>query len=135
MLNGLTLKEGGTTATSGGTDMTYQVSGKTVTNGIAIVNVADPNILTREEIVCVSRMAAKPAGNAVYTKQKGKLQFSIPYTDDNGNAHYSIVRVEIEVSPEQLAADSTLVDKLREFGAQLLKNAGTDGFWDVGSLN
>lgn len=133
-LDGLVLKEGGTTTTSGGTDMTFGRSGKSVTNGIAIVNTGDSDILTREEIICVSKASNVNADGSM-TKQKTKLQYTIPFeTTDNGVV-YSLVRVEIEVHPLQLSASATLIDTLREQGAQLLKDADTDAFWDTGSLS
>jgi len=126
-----TLLDGGTTATTGGTNQVFEPNGKTVANGRSFGDIAVSDITTREEVTVKSRPAAYSNGS--WSKQKVSVTFTTPYMDSEGVQHFSLVRIEMEVSPVQLANTSTLIDDLREKGAQLLVDSELDGTWNTGA--
>jgi len=128
----ITLLTGGTTATTGGTNQTFAPVGKNVVNGTAYGDSSVTDIMAREEVVLVSRAAAVTQSGA-WSKQKSKCTLVIPHYDADTGMHYSLVRVEMEVSPVHLAAVSTLIGTLREKGAQLIIDSELDYFWNSGA--
>lgn len=125
------LLDGGTTATTGGTAQNFGSIGKFVTNGNAYADEAVVDITAREEVILTSRAAAlQPNGS--WSKQRCKATVVIPYLSSD-TQYFAVARVEVEVNPEHLANDSTLIDTLREKGAQLLVDSELDTFWDTGA--
>lgn len=129
----ITLLNGGTTATTGGTNQVFSPLGKTVVNGKAFGDVAVSDLLVREELMIKSRAANYDTRSKLWSKQKVSATYTIPYYDANGNQFFSLVRTEIEVCPEHLASVSTLISTLREKGAQLLKDAEMNDTWNSGA--
>lgn len=132
-MDSLTLLEGGTTATTGGTNQVFNPIGKTVTNGKAFGDVAVSDLTTREEVMIKSRSAAYNSATGFWSKQKVSSTYLIPYMDADGNQFFSLIRVEMEVAPEHLSDVSTLIDDLREKGAQMIVDAEMDGTWNTGA--
>jgi hypothetical protein len=132
-MESVTLLDGGTTATTGGSNQVFHPIGKTVAFGKAFGDVAVADLLSREEIMVKSRSAAYNNKTGLWSKQKVTCTYTIPYYDSTGNQFFSLVRVEMEVAPEHLADDSTLVDTLREKGAQLMVDSELDDTWNTGA--
>lgn len=132
-MDSITLLDGGTTATTGGSNQVFHPIGKTVTNGKAFGDVAVSDLTSREEIMIKSRAAAYNGNTGLWSKQKVTCTYTIPYFDANGNQFFSLVRTEIEVAPEHLASASTLIDTLREKGAQMLVDSEFDDSWNSGA--
>jgi hypothetical protein len=132
-MESITLLDGGTTATSGGSNQVFNPIGKTVAFGKAFGDVAVTDLLSREEVMIKSRAASYNVNTGLWSKQKVSLTHTVPYYDDAGNQFFSLVRIEMEVSPEHLAHTSTLVDNLREKGAQLLVDSELDDTWNTGA--
>jgi hypothetical protein len=80
-----------------------------------------------------SRSASFNNKTGLWSKQKTTGTYTIPYYDANGNQFFSLIRVEMEVAPEHLAAESTLIDTLREKGAQLIVDSEMDDTWNTGA--
>jgi len=130
----LTLLEGGTTSTAGGSNMVFNPIGKTVTNGKAFGNAADTDLTTREEVIIKSRAAQYNASTGLWSKQSSTAQYVVPYEDADGNQHFSLIRVQLEVAPEHLSAVSTIIDTLREMGAQCIIDSEMDDLWNTGAI-
>jgi hypothetical protein len=128
----ITLLDGGTTATTGGSNQVFAPVGKNVVNGTAYGDSAVSDIMAREEVVLSSRAAAVTQTGA-WSKQKSKATLVVPHYDTDTGMHYSLIRIEMEVSPVHLAAESTLIDTLREKGAQLIIDSELDDFWNAGA--
>jgi hypothetical protein len=133
-MDSVTLLDGGTTATTGGSNQVFQPVGKTVTNGKAFGDVAVSDLTTREELTIRSRAAAYNNATGTWSKQKVSATYVIPYLDSDGIQHFSLIRVECEVSPVHLANVSTLIDTLREKGAQCIVDAEMDDTWNTGAF-
>jgi hypothetical protein len=133
-MNQVILLEGGTTSTSGGTNMTFNPVGKTVVNGKAFGNAADSDLSTREEIITKSISAQYNATTGKWSKQRSTAQFVVPYLNAAGEQFFSLVRIQIEVAPEHLSDVSTVIDTLREMGAQLLVDSEMDDLWNTGAI-
>jgi len=70
----------------------------------------------------------------MWSKQKSSAQFTVPYSDANGVQHFSLIRVEIEVAPEHMANVPTIIDTLREMGAQCIVDSEMDNLWNTGAI-
>jgi len=132
-MDSITLLDGGTTATTGGSNQVFAPIGKTVTNGKAFGDVAVSDLTSREEIMIKSRAAVFNQNTSLWSKQKTSSTYLIPYYDSDGRQFFSLIRVEMEVAPEHLTNVSTLIDTLREKGAQMIVDAEMDGTWNTGA--
>lgn len=131
-LNGMILKAGATSiAPTGGSDMTFQVDGQTVNNGIHVSNVAQADFRIRENLTIKYRL---PKQNADRTWSKGKwsVTYAEPSVDSTtGAMKYAVGRVELELDPSETAATN---QNIRFMLAQTLIDADLANYWNVGSL-
>lgn len=125
----LTIRHGGTTTTTGGTNQIFGASGETVASGKVLVDASEADYFAREKITVVSRMPV-PDGLGGFTKQKSKVQIVKPFITSKGDVVYDVARVEIEVHPE-----SSALAELREKIAQAAKHVSLNAFFTVGSLD
>lgn len=128
----VTLLDGGTTATTGGTSQLFSESGETVANGRVLVDAAEADYFSREKIICTSRLPARQSDGS-YSKQKTKVQYVVPEIAADGEILYHLVRNEIEVHPKSADAAAMLA-KLREMGAQLYKDSELNALYTTGSF-
>lgn len=132
-LNGMVLKDGATAiAPTGGSDMTFQVDGQVVNNGVHVSNVSQPDFRIRENVTFKYRL---PKQNADRTWSKGKWSatYAEPSVDaTTGAMKYAVGRIELELDPSESAATNL---NIRMMLAQLLGDADLASYWSVGSTN
>lgn len=126
----VTLIDGGTTSTTGGTGNLFSESGKTLNSGKVLVDSDDTDFFTRPEIQLVSRMPSLQS-DGEWSKQKTSARYVVPYTLDSGKVVYNLVRVETEIHPEA----SSILAAMRDKGAQLAIDSELDAFYTSGSLS
>lgn len=128
---GSTVKAG-TTAVSvtGGSDITFALTGQTVANGLNVSVQEDADYRTRRNATWKSRVPSVNSG--VYSKGKNEVVFVKPIILDDGTTVFNSIRIALEVHPALPTADA--VD-LKRIGAQLLTAAAYDSFWSLGALN
>lgn len=126
----ISLKDGGTTATTGGTDQTFDRTSTPVTNGYEYADSSETNHLARQKVVLTARNPSAQADGS-WSKHKAKGQFVFPITLADGTVVYNLVRVEVEYHPEASAAN---VAELREMGAQILTSSAFDYLFIAGTM-
>lgn len=130
-INGIVLKEGATYTPAGGSNITFELTGKSVANGVSCHNMGETDFFQREELVATSRMPSKGT-DGEYSKQKSSLKIVRPDTLASGKVVYNLIRIDIEVHPE---TGVTEVGNLRSLGMAALNAAGLNNFFENGSLN
>lgn len=122
----------GTTAVSvtGGSDITFALTGQTVANGLNVSVTEDADYRTRRNATWKSRVPSVSGG--VYSKGKNEVVFVKPIVLDDGTTVFNNIRISLEVHPALASADA--VD-LRRIGAQLLTATTYDSFWSLGALS
>jgi hypothetical protein len=125
----MSLLDGGTTATTGGSAQTFSRTSRQVTNGYEYADVTEASFLARQSIVLKSRMPQSLDGE--WTKQKTHASFVCPIALADGSTVYNVARIEVEYHPESSAAQ---VAELREMAAQLAKQAALDSFYQAGTF-
>lgn len=129
-VNGIALNEGGTYTPSGGTSITFDATGENVANGVVCVNTAEADFYQREKLYAVSRVPAI-GSDGEYSKLKSSLRIVRPSTLTSGKVVYNLIRIEIEVHPED---GGTEVANLRTLGLAALNSTDLDDFFELGSL-
>lgn len=128
---GSTVKTGASTATvTGGSDITFALTGQSVTNGLNVSITEDTDYRTRRNGTFKSRVPS--VTNGVYSKGKNEVVFVKPLLLDDGTTVFNTVRLSLECHPALTASD---VKDLRLIGAQLLTAAAYDSFWTLGALS
>lgn len=128
-LNGAIIKEGATYTPTGGTDITFSLTGERVANGIVTANMAESNFFAREKVYQTVRMPVlMPDGD--FSKMKTSLRIVRPATLPSGKVVYNIVRVEQEIHPLTPAEAANL----RSLAIGALADADFTQFWEAGSL-
>jgi len=128
-INGGIIKEGATYAPTGGTDITFTVTGEQIANGVVAVNKAETDFTAREKLIAVSRQPVVSATGM--TKQKNSLRISRPTVLTGGTIVYNVVRVELEVHPQAAAGTGT---NLLSLASGCINDSDFTDFWAVGSL-
>lgn len=130
-LNGLTIATGATISASGGTDIILVDDGKTVANGIHIIEGAATNFLLMKNATFSIRRATQQKDGS-YSKRVANFSVVVPVLlADNVTYSYSVVRGSIEVHPELNAAS---VLDIRKLGAQVLISSSADAFFNNGAI-
>lgn len=128
---GSSIKTGATSASvTGGSDITFALTGQTVTNGLNVSVSEDTDYRTRRNATFKSRVPTVVNGN--YSKGKNEVVFVIPMSLDTGETVFNSVRIALEIHP---ALASASVKDLRLIGAQLLTDSDYDSFWSLGALS
>lgn len=127
---GSTVKAG-TTAVSvtGGSDITFALTGQTVANGLNVSVTEDTDYRIRRNATFKSRVPS--VTNGVYSKGKNEVVFVKPTLLDDGTTVFNSIRLSLEVHPSLSASDAT---DLRRIAVQLLSSASYDAFWNLGAL-
>lgn len=128
---GSTVKTGATAASvTGGSDITFALTGQSVTNGLNVSVVEDSDYQTRRNATFKSRVPS--ITNGVYSKGKNEVVFVRPSVLADGSTVFNSIRLSLEVHPALTNAEVT---DLRRIGAQLLTAAPYDSFWSLGALS
>lgn len=127
---GSTVKTGATgVSVAGGSDITFALTGQTVTNGLNVSVTEDADYRIRRNATFKSRVPSVSGG--VYTKGKNEVVFVKPILLEDGSTVFNSVRISVESHPSLGTSDVT---DLRRIGAQLLTAATYDSFWNLGAL-
>lgn len=127
---GGTVKTGTTSVSvAGGNDITFALTGQSVTNGLNVSVTEDSDYRTRRNATFKSRVPS--VTNGVYTKGKNEVVFVLPLLLDDGQTVFNSVRIALETHPALTPAN--VVD-LRYIAAQLISSSNFDSFWNLGAL-
>lgn len=126
----ITLLDGGTSSTTGGSNQEFDRTSETVNNGYAYADVAEADFFARDKIILASRMPAVQA-DGLYSKQKTSVKYVSPVTRTDGSIGYNVTRVETELYPESSAAQLT---KHREYAAQAALDSELDDLFVAGTF-
>lgn len=127
---GGTVKTGTTSVSvAGGSDITFALTGQSVTNGLNVSVTEDSDYRTRRNATFKSRVPS--VTNGVYTKGKNEVVFVLPLLLDDGQTVFNSVRIALEAHPALTPAN--VVD-LRYIAAQLISSSNFDSFWNLGAL-
>lgn len=126
----VTLKSGGVSATTGGTDQVFTRTNATVTNGNEYSDVSEANFFSREKVIIVTRQPQLQS-DGTWSKQKISARYTVPKTRADGTIAYNVGRSEVEYDPETTPAE---VDALREYVAQMAISAVLDPTYTAGTL-
>jgi hypothetical protein len=129
-IDGISLTEGATYTPAGGSTITFDSSGEEVANGICCINVAESDYYAQEKLYAVSRQPAV-GSDGEFTKRKVSLRIVRPSTLTSGKIVYNLIRIEVEVHPEDGVTES---DNLRSLGMSALNSSSLDNFFDAGSI-
>lgn len=126
----ITVTEGGTTTTAGGTGRAFSRTSKPVNNGYEYSDVAETDFFARRSLIITSKMPQKQS-DGTWSRQKTSVKGVIPFTKANGDVVNNLIEVKTDVDPE---AAPTLLAVLREYGAQLSKDAELDATYNAGTF-
>lgn len=126
----ISLLDGGTTSTAGGSAQAFDRSSTSVNNGYEYTDVAETDFFARQKVIVTSRMPSLQS-DGTWSKQKTSARFVQPITLADGSIAYGVARVEIEFHPEATAAN---VSELREMAGQLAIQAGLDDLYTAGTF-
>ena len=130
MLNNATLKDNASAvAPTGGTDIVFQETGGSITNGAQFQVTADSDFRTRRILNAKNRPSVYTNGS--YSKAKREDTIIQPEIID-GAVVFNLIRISTEVHPLTPAAREF---NLRMLGGQVLSDADFSGFWTTGSLS
>jgi hypothetical protein len=126
----ISLSDGGTTATTGGSAQSFSRTATAVTNGYEYADVSEADFLARQKVILKARMPSLQS-TGEWSKQKLHASFVFPFTLADGSVSFSVARVEVEYHPEATAAH---VAELREMVGQLAIMAGLDDLYQAGTF-
>lgn len=130
-VDNLALNEGGTfNAPTGGSTTTFNPNGETVANGVVSHNDSEADFYAREKLYAVTRQPAV-GSDGEYTKMKNSLRIVRPSTLASGKVVYNLIRIELEVHPEDGSAEA---QNLISLGTSALNSADAEDFFLFGSL-
>lgn len=128
---GSSVKTGASSASvTGGSDITFALTGQSVTNGLNVSIMEDTDYRTRRNGTFKSRVPT--IMNGVYSKGKNEVIFVKPLLLDDGTTVFNTVRLGLEIHPALSSSDAK---DLRLIGAQLLTATAYDSFWSLGALS
>jgi len=126
-----TLNEGGSYTPSGGTSITFDPTGKTVSGGKEFVNSSETDFFERESMT-ISYRAPSVNNDGSVTKAKCTCTIVRPRKDTTtGIVTYNLVRIQLEVDP---IAGVTDMDNLRSLALSALSDTEMTLFWQTGAI-
>lgn len=126
----ITLLEGGTTSTAGGTGRAFARTSQPVNGGYEYADVAETDFFARRKVLITSKMPTKMA-DGTYSRQRTTSKVVIPGTLASGEIVMNQAEVKIDVHPE-LAP--TLLAVLREYCVHLAKDSELDATYVAGTF-
>lgn len=129
-----TLLVGATVSATGGTSTAFVPNGASVNNGVQVVDSTNTNAVTRASVtVKTIKQAVLDMATGLFTgKTKRQAQLVRPKVLANGRVVFPLIRIELEVHPENTDAE---ISALMSEGAQLLTDTDFTSFWKVGNLS
>lgn len=130
-INNAVLKSAGTLSVSGGTDITFKLTGLEVKGGNAFVDAASTDVRTRKQIIARSNPArVLPSGK--WSKDKRELTVTIPKVLADGTQDFQSSRVDFNLLAESTAADLL---ELKTLTAQAVISALFADYWQTGAIS
>lgn len=128
-----TLLVGATVSATGGTSTAFVPNGASVNNGVQVVDSTNTNAVTRASMTFKTiKQAVLDMVTGLFTgKTKRQAQLVRPKVLANGRVVFPLVRIELEVHPENTDAEITA---LMAEGAQMLTDSDFTSFWKLGNL-
>jgi hypothetical protein len=126
----ISLTDGGTTTTAGGSAQTFSRTSTPVNNGYEYADVSETDHLARQKVILTARNPALQS-DGTWSKHKAKGQFVFPITLADGSISYIVSRSELEYHPEASAAQ---VAEAAEMGAQMHISSAFDDLRNAGTL-
>jgi hypothetical protein len=126
----ISLLDGGTTATTGGTSQAFTRTATAVKNGYEYADGSEAAFLSRQKVILKARMPSLQS-TGEWSKQKIHASFVFPFDLASGDVSFSVARVEIECHPE---ATSAHLAELREMVGQLAIQSGLDDLYTAGTF-
>jgi hypothetical protein len=124
------LISGATLAATGGTSYPFAPSGKTVLNGIHLIDTASSDIRLQPSIFFNQRFPARQS-DGTYSLYKQSVNLGIPKLCADGIVRMQRLRIERETLAEATPAEKLA---LLNLGAQFCFDADTTAFWASGSV-
>lgn len=129
-LQNMQILTGATLSATGGTAVSYTPDGKTIVNGLHLIDATVTDFRTRPRVTAKTKDPVLMQDGS-YTKDKRSITLVEPFIAADGNTYFNLIRIEREVHPETLAADS--LDILKK-GGQFCFDTDLTAFWASGSL-
>lgn len=130
-INNAVLKSAGTCSVTGGTDITFKMTGLEVKGGNAFVDAASTDVRTRKQIIARSNPArVLPTGK--WSKDKRELTVTIPKVLADGTQDFQSLRLDAGLLAETTAADLL---ELKTLMAQAIFSAAFADFWQTGTIS
>lgn len=126
----ITLLEGGTTTTAGGTGKAYSRTSNPVNSGYEYADVAENDFFARQKLLITSRLPQRQT-DGTYSKHKTSVKVVIPFILASGELSMNTAEVKIECHPE---AAATILAKLREYPTHLAKDSELDATYTAGTF-
>lgn len=124
-LSNASLKTGATWSPSGGTDLTFVPSGRSVSNGIELVASSDPSLILRRSLEMKVSLPSLPANANAYAKLgRRSIVYRIPYVASDGKLYTQTIRIEAAFH-----ADDTRQNDLMADCASFFADADFTSFW------
>lgn len=128
--NNATIKKDATAMTpTGGTDVTYTLTGKSIAGGIQVQDASVTDFTVRP----LAEMKSRPpelGKDGYYTKRKTEFKHVVPLKRADGSTVFSVWRI-INESPVELTASAFADQKFR--AAQFISDSDLSAFWSDGS--
>jgi hypothetical protein len=127
----LTLNENGTYTPSGGTAVSFNATGKSVSGGREYINSSETDFFVRESVT-LSYKAPTVDQDGNPSKARCTATIVRPRKDpDTGKVTYNLIRIQLECDP---IAGPTEMDNLRSIALSALSDSELTAFWQSGSL-
>lgn len=128
-----TLLVGATVSATGGTSTAFVPNGASVNGGVQVVDSTNTNAVTRASMTFKTiKQAVLDMVTGLFTgKTKRQAQLVRPKVLANGRVVFPLIRIELEVHPENTDAEITA---LMAEGAQMLTDPDFTSFWKLGNL-
>lgn len=126
----VTLLDGGTTSTAGGSNQVFDATPTKVNDGREYADVAETDFYSRQKVVVTVKGPSQQA-DGEYSKHRVTAKFVMPITLASGSISYMTGEFAISYHPE---ATSAQVAELQEMAAQLPHNADLADTITAGTL-
>lgn len=130
-INNAVLKSAGTCSVTGGTDITFKLTGLEVKNGASFADAASTDVRTRKSLTARSQPArVLPTGK--WSKDKREFTVTMPKVLADGTQDFQSSRTEFNLLAESTAADLL---ELKTLTAQAIFSALFADFWQTGAIS
>lgn len=126
-----TLKVGATISATGGTDRTYAVTGKAVTNGVHIVDINANNALLASHAYVVSKDGGNRSDGGRLLSQRS-CRFVKPKQDSLTKTVYPSIEVILKPHAESTVAE---IEELKNLAVLALISSDFTNLFQIGALS